>query len=292
MRPGLCHLGGAIADGVLLNWMPPAQATQACRWVHEGAQDAGVSPPTTALYVRVAVGSGASQRLRAEEGRYRTINEGHRRHFAAMDVPLGSVGVAAPDRRGVLDGFRPYESAVDLPIVRVLAGRGCGVAGRGRRSRSSVATEAEPPPPQARERRRAGIPPQSVSGVGTYIVVTGPLGGSYERAGEPEASTRQRRLNMIARRVICTGVGAIAAVALWAGPALASDHLANGTDAPGAGQRDFANPVAQNPSGTSAAAALPGTVPGEGNPNAGAEQSTPAVDLSEVGPRSGDHAQP
>jgi alkanesulfonate monooxygenase SsuD/methylene tetrahydromethanopterin reductase-like flavin-dependent oxidoreductase (luciferase family) len=121
MRPGLCHLGGAIADGVLLNWIPPAQAAQACRWVHEGAEDAGVSPPTTALYVRVAVGSGASQRLRAEEGRYRTINEGHRRHFAAMDVPLGSVGVAAPDRHGVLDGFRPYELAVDLPIVRVLA---------------------------------------------------------------------------------------------------------------------------------------------------------------------------
>jgi hypothetical protein len=79
---------------------------------------------------------------------------------------------------------------------------------------------------------------------------------------------------------------------LWAGPALASDHLADGTDAPGAGQRDFANPVAQNPSGTSGAAARPATVPGEGNPNAGEDQSTPAVDLSEVPARSGGHAQP
>ena len=55
MRPALCHLGGAIADGVLLNWMPPAPAAQARQWVHQGAEDADVAPPVTALYVRVAV---------------------------------------------------------------------------------------------------------------------------------------------------------------------------------------------------------------------------------------------
>ncbi len=38
-----------------------------------------------------------------------------------MDVPLGTVGVAAPGRPGVLDGLHAYRSAVDLPIVRVLA---------------------------------------------------------------------------------------------------------------------------------------------------------------------------
>ena len=47
--------------------------------------------PVVASYVRVAVGPKASRRLREEEGFYRTINEGHRKHFAAMDVPLGSV---------------------------------------------------------------------------------------------------------------------------------------------------------------------------------------------------------
>jgi alkanesulfonate monooxygenase SsuD/methylene tetrahydromethanopterin reductase-like flavin-dependent oxidoreductase (luciferase family) len=108
MRRELCRLGGAIADGVLLNWMPPAQASRARRWVQDGAEDEGVAAPITALYVRVAVGPGASQRLRAEEGRYRTINEGHRKHFAAMDVPLGTVGVAAPGRPGVLDGLHAY----------------------------------------------------------------------------------------------------------------------------------------------------------------------------------------
>lgn len=38
MRPRLCRLGGAIADGVLLNWMLPAQAARARRWVQDGAE--------------------------------------------------------------------------------------------------------------------------------------------------------------------------------------------------------------------------------------------------------------
>jgi hypothetical protein len=63
------------------------------------------------------------QRLRDAEGFYRTVTEGHRRHFEAMDVPLGSVGVAASSRSEVLDALAPYRSALDLPIVRVLADR-------------------------------------------------------------------------------------------------------------------------------------------------------------------------
>jgi hypothetical protein len=38
-----------------------------------------------------------------------------------MDVRLGSVGVAASARPGVLDGLAPYHSAVDLAIARLLA---------------------------------------------------------------------------------------------------------------------------------------------------------------------------
>jgi alkanesulfonate monooxygenase SsuD/methylene tetrahydromethanopterin reductase-like flavin-dependent oxidoreductase (luciferase family) len=121
MRPRMCRLGGAIADGVLLNWMLPAQAAEARRWVREGADAAGRAAPLVASYVRVAVGSDAPQRLRDEESRYRTINENHRRHFEAMDVPLGSVGVAASARPEVLAGLAPYQDALDLPIARLLA---------------------------------------------------------------------------------------------------------------------------------------------------------------------------
>jgi alkanesulfonate monooxygenase SsuD/methylene tetrahydromethanopterin reductase-like flavin-dependent oxidoreductase (luciferase family) len=121
MRPRSCRLGGALADGVILNWMLPKQLADARRWVHEGADEAGRVAPVVASYVRVAVGSGSLQRLRAEEGRYRTINEGHRRHFAAMNAPLGSVGVAASTRQEVRERLAAYQSALDLPIVRVLA---------------------------------------------------------------------------------------------------------------------------------------------------------------------------
>jgi alkanesulfonate monooxygenase SsuD/methylene tetrahydromethanopterin reductase-like flavin-dependent oxidoreductase (luciferase family) len=120
MRPRMCHLGGAIADAVLLNWMLPAHAAQARRWVQQGADHAGRVAPVLASYVRVAVGAGAGQRLRNEERRYRNINEAHRRHFEAMDVPLGSVGVAASARPGVSDGLALYHSALDLPIARLL----------------------------------------------------------------------------------------------------------------------------------------------------------------------------
>jgi len=75
-------------------------------------------------------------------------------------------------------------------------------------------------------------------------------------------------------------------VGVASSPALASDHLANATGATGF------NPVAQNPSGTSGAQAQPGTVPGEGNPNAGVDLGTPAVDLNEVDERSGGHGNP
>lgn len=60
--------------------------------------------------------------------------------------------------------------------------------------------------------------------------------------------------------------------------AQADDHLFNGATAPGATERGFANPVAGNPSGKSGPVADPGTVPGLGNPNAGADRSVPAFD--------------
>jgi alkanesulfonate monooxygenase SsuD/methylene tetrahydromethanopterin reductase-like flavin-dependent oxidoreductase (luciferase family) len=121
MGPRLCRLAGAIADGVVLNWMQPDHVRGARQAVREGAGEVGRPPPIVASYIRVAVGSGSLKRLCAEEGRYRTIHQGHREHFAAMDVPLGGVGIAAPAPPEVPGRLAPYQSALDLPIVRVLA---------------------------------------------------------------------------------------------------------------------------------------------------------------------------
>jgi alkanesulfonate monooxygenase SsuD/methylene tetrahydromethanopterin reductase-like flavin-dependent oxidoreductase (luciferase family) len=121
MRPRLCRLGGALADGVLLNWMLPDQLDGAQRWVQSGADECGRAAPVVASYVRVAVGSGSTQRLRDEEGRYRNINRSHRSHFAAMNVPVGTVGVAAATRPEVRERLTAYQSTLGLPIVRALA---------------------------------------------------------------------------------------------------------------------------------------------------------------------------
>ena len=121
MRPRMCHLGGAIADGVLLNWMLPAQAAEARRWVQEGASQTGRPTPIVAMYVRLALGPDALERLQAEESRYRNINEAHRKHFNVMGVPVGSVGVAAATRTEALEGLAPYHAALDIPIARLVA---------------------------------------------------------------------------------------------------------------------------------------------------------------------------
>jgi alkanesulfonate monooxygenase SsuD/methylene tetrahydromethanopterin reductase-like flavin-dependent oxidoreductase (luciferase family) len=121
MRPRMCQLGGAIADGVLLNWMPPTQAAESCGWVRQGATEAGRATPIVAAYVRVAVGPDSLQRLQAEERKYRNINEAHQKHFNAMNVSPGSVGVAAATRTEALEKFAPYQAALDLPIARLVA---------------------------------------------------------------------------------------------------------------------------------------------------------------------------
>jgi alkanesulfonate monooxygenase SsuD/methylene tetrahydromethanopterin reductase-like flavin-dependent oxidoreductase (luciferase family) len=121
MRPRLCRLGGAVADGILLNWTLPDRVAGAREAAQEGADEAGRAAPVVAAYVRVAVGPGSLERLCDEEGRYRIINQRHREHFTALDVPLGSVGVAAPTAAEVPGKLAPYQAALDLLVIRVLA---------------------------------------------------------------------------------------------------------------------------------------------------------------------------
>ena len=68
----------------------------------------------------VAVGAGARQRLSDEERHYRNINEAHRQHFEAMDVPARQRRRGRIGATGVLDGLALYHSALDLPIARLL----------------------------------------------------------------------------------------------------------------------------------------------------------------------------
>jgi len=120
MGPKMSALGGAAYDGVFTNWMTPEAAATARERVHAGAAEAGREPPPVLGYVRTAIGSDAAERLSKEESFYRDLHDGYRNHFARLDQPLGSVGVAAADRDEVQEALARFD-ALDVIVVRGLA---------------------------------------------------------------------------------------------------------------------------------------------------------------------------
>jgi hypothetical protein len=91
------------------------------------------------------------------------------------------------------------------------------------------------------------------------------------------------------RKVLAASLASALMLGIVAFPAAASDHVFNAATSPGADERGFGNPVTENPGD---AQGSPGTVPGEGNPNAGNQTGTPAVNLDLVSDRSGGHGDP
>lgn len=121
MGPKMCTLAGEIADGVMLNWMTPERASWARELVEQGARSAGRDTPPLYGYLRVAVDEKASERLAKEEGFYRELHQGYRKHFAALGSEPGTIGIATSDSvqvRAAIDEFRP---ALDEVVVRALA---------------------------------------------------------------------------------------------------------------------------------------------------------------------------
>ncbi len=120
MGPKMCEFAGAELDGVFFNWMTPAFATSAREHVEEGARQAGREAPPVFGYVRTAVGPDARDRLAKEESFYRNLHDGYRNHFARLEEPEGTVGIAAADSGRAQKALEDYE-ALDLTVVRGLA---------------------------------------------------------------------------------------------------------------------------------------------------------------------------
>jgi alkanesulfonate monooxygenase SsuD/methylene tetrahydromethanopterin reductase-like flavin-dependent oxidoreductase (luciferase family) len=120
MGPKMCALAGSGFDGAFFNWMTPEFAASAREHVHAGAREADREPPPVLGYVRTAVGPDAAERLAKEESFYRDLHDGYRNHFARLDRPQGTVGVAEPDRERAQAELSRYE-ALDVVVVRALA---------------------------------------------------------------------------------------------------------------------------------------------------------------------------
>ena len=86
--------------------MLPAQAAR-CAAGCSKEPPSGTRRPDPRLVRPRRPGPPRTAAARDEERHYRNLNEAHRQHFEAMDVPLGSVGVAASARPEVLDGLAP-----------------------------------------------------------------------------------------------------------------------------------------------------------------------------------------
>lgn len=120
MGPKMCAFAGAEWDGVFFNWMTPDFAEQARERVEAGAAEAGREPPPVFGYVRTAVGADAEQRLAKEESFYRELHKGYQDHFARLDEPEGTVGVAAQTPGEAQTALARYQ-ALDTVVVRALA---------------------------------------------------------------------------------------------------------------------------------------------------------------------------
>ncbi len=119
MGPRMCRLAGEVADTVLFNWMVPARIEWAKKRVAEGAGRSGREDlPQMASYVRAAIGKGAERRVLAEASNYNTYPAYHR-HFSAMGVPLGTVGVTDAEE-GYAARLADYDSVLDEVVVRAL----------------------------------------------------------------------------------------------------------------------------------------------------------------------------
>ena len=100
--------------------MTPGFAAGAREKVAAGASAAGRPAPPVFGYVRTAVGPDAAERLAKEESFYRDLHDGYRNHFARLDEPEGTVGVAAADAEDAETQLAAYE-ALDTIVVRGLA---------------------------------------------------------------------------------------------------------------------------------------------------------------------------
>jgi alkanesulfonate monooxygenase SsuD/methylene tetrahydromethanopterin reductase-like flavin-dependent oxidoreductase (luciferase family) len=121
MGPRMCALGGAEFDGVFFNWVTPEFAARAREDVERGAREAGRPVPPVFGYVRTAVGPDAARRLAKEEGYYRNLHHGYRNHFARLNEPVGTVGIAAADRDEAQRRLAAYDDVLDVIVVRALA---------------------------------------------------------------------------------------------------------------------------------------------------------------------------
>ena len=119
LGPAMCRLGGELADGVLLNWMPPSGVRSARGEINRGQLARGRPGPGPAVlaYVRAATGPNAGERIACEAARYRRAGAHYERNAARAGSWNGGVDLDSPSADADL---RSYADTLDQVILRAL----------------------------------------------------------------------------------------------------------------------------------------------------------------------------
>ncbi|MEX0151052.1 LLM class flavin-dependent oxidoreductase [Microbacterium sp. LMI1-1-1.1] len=112
LGPKMRRLGATAAEGVLLNWVPPAEAAAQTRELKALASTAHV-----AVYVRTAIVSAARARLDAETARYAAFPN-YAANFARMGVDAAATTIRDVTELG--DALEAYTEAADEVVLRAI----------------------------------------------------------------------------------------------------------------------------------------------------------------------------
>ncbi|MGI8968061.1 MAG: LLM class flavin-dependent oxidoreductase [Chloroflexota bacterium] len=119
LGPRMCRLAGRTADGVLLNWLTPAYARESVRRIEESAHTAKLSTPRLMVYVRVALGKAAGDRLREEADRYSAISH-YATHFERMGAAAVDTGIIGETAADIQRGLSAWDGIVDEVVMRAI----------------------------------------------------------------------------------------------------------------------------------------------------------------------------
>lgn len=119
LGPQMCRLAGEVGDGVLLNWVTPEYARRSAELVREGAAAAKRPAPKIFVYVRLALGAAAHDRLLTEAKRYASV-PAYGANFDRMGVKPETTAIAALTPEDVAPALAKWEGAVDEVVLRAI----------------------------------------------------------------------------------------------------------------------------------------------------------------------------
>src|SRR5207237_8902863 len=121
LGPEMCRLAGEVADGVLLNWVTPEYAKRSADIVRQGAAAVNRQPPKIYVYVRLAMGGPAAEKVTQEAERYARV-PAYGANFVRMGVKPVDTAVIADKPSAIRAALVAWEGAVDDVVFRAIAG--------------------------------------------------------------------------------------------------------------------------------------------------------------------------